>query len=251
MDLIKRSNIPPDYKEYKKYDYVAHRMKSAESSFYLINRAASINCYLKYDELLERSQNEYLTVPEEMLEASKPIIRFEVQCKRRKLYDTIEQLGVKDNGEINKCGHLLQPWVCEEVIRRYFFETVGKGDWCSFAQAVGIIDSQKFYKQRKKRLVDVLHTASRCRSVHKAIESCQKSEVDSFKHTLNELSSFGINPVTIPQECKIKCIPNLLDRYYKQLVFEQSCVILDQLKKDDLKTFKKVMKKWLQSEYSS
>ena len=48
MDLIKRSNIPPDYEEYKKYEYVAHRTKSVKSSFYLISGYATINCYLKY-----------------------------------------------------------------------------------------------------------------------------------------------------------------------------------------------------------
>lgn len=213
MKLIKKSNIPHGYKELKKYDRVSHRTKGVKSSFYLMSGYANINCYLKHDELLNRSQNEHLTVHEEMLESSKSIIRFEVQCKRRKIYDIIEQLGVKDNGEVNKYKHLLQPQVCEEIVNRYFFETVGKGDWYSFAQAIKIIDSHNFNSQKRNRLVEALHTVSDRRSVHKAIKSGQKSKVDAFKHTLNELSDLGINPVTIPQKWGIKQIPNLLMEY--------------------------------------
>ena len=213
MNLIKRSNIPSHYEEWKEYDHVAHRMKSVKSSFYLMSGYANINCYLKYDELLERSQNEHLTVPEHMLETAKSIIRFEVQCKRKKIYDIIEKLGVKDDGEINKYHHLLNPQVCKEIISRYFFEIVGKGDWYSLSQAENVICSHDFNKQRNDRLIEALHTVSRCRSVHKAKELCPKVEVEAFTRTLNELSVIGINPVTIPQVWGIKQITNLLVGY--------------------------------------
>ena len=147
MNLIKRSNIPSHYDEWKEYDHIAHRMKSVKSSFYLMSGYANINWYLKYDELLDRPQNEHLTVPEHMMEASKSIIRFEVQCKRRKIYDIIEKLGVKDDGEINKDKHLLNPRVCKEIISRYFFEIVGNGDWYSLSQAENVIYSHDFNKQ--------------------------------------------------------------------------------------------------------
>ena len=222
MNLIKRSNIPSNYEEWKKYDTVAHRTKDVKSSFYLMNRAVDINAYLKYDELLDRMEKGYPPIPEQMLEDSKSIIRFEVQCKRRKLYDIIEQLGVKDNGEINKYRHLLQPRVCEEVINRYFSETVGCGYWYSFAKAVKKIDSYNFNIQKWKRLVDALHTVSRCRSVHKAKKLYQQTELDSLKNTLKELSNLGINPVTIPQKYGIKHIPNLLETFYQRSLLEQS-----------------------------
>ncbi|MCH5268866.1 MAG: hypothetical protein J1E62_11085 [Lachnospiraceae bacterium] len=213
MNLIKRSNIPSNYEEWKKYDSVAHRTKDVKSSFYLMNRAADINAYLKYDELLDRIQKGYPPIPEQMLEDSKSIIRFEVQCKRRKKYDIIEHLGIKDNGEINKYRHLLQPQVCEEVISRYFSETVGCGDWYSFAKSVEKIDSYNFNIQKRNRLVEALRIVSSCRSVHKAKESRSKDDVDSFTRTLKELSALGINPVTIPQTWGIKQIPNLLAEY--------------------------------------
>ena len=213
MNLIKRSNVPSKYEEWKKYDTVAHRTKDVKSSFYLMNKAVDINAYLKYDELLDRMEKGYPHITEEMLEDSKSIIRFEVQCKRRKLYDIIERLGVKDNGEINKYRYLLQPRVCEEVISRYFSETVGCGYWYSFAKAIKKIDSYNFNIQKRNRLVEALRTVSDCKSVHKAKESCLKDGGDSFTRTLKELSDLGINPVTIPQAWGIKQIPNLLVAY--------------------------------------
>lgn len=242
MNLIKRSNIPHGYEEWKEYDTVAHRMKSVKSSFYLTNRAVNINSYLKYDELLERSQDEHLTVSEHMLEASKSIIRFEVQCKRRKIYDIIKELGVKDNGEINKYENLLQPQVCDEIIRWYFFETVGIGDWYSFAEAVKKIDSYNFNSQKRNRLVEAMRTVSDCRSVHKAKESCPQDDVESFSRTLKELSNLGINQVTIPQKWGIKHIPNLLEAFHQHSLLEQSGLSLEQIKKDDPKTFKQLMR---------
>ena len=213
MNLIKRSNIPPNYDEWKEYDTVAHRTKDVKSSFYLVNRAVDINAYLKYDELLDRMEKGYPPIPERVLEDSKSIIRFEVQCKRRKIYELIEKLDVKDDSEINKYKHLLHPQVCKEIISRYFFEIVGKGDWYSLSQAVKEIYAHDFNKQRSKRLIETLHAVSRCRSVHKAKKSCPKVEEEAFSRTLKELSSLGINPVTIPQAWGIKQIPNLLVRY--------------------------------------
>ena len=68
------------------------------------------------------------------------------------------------------------------------------------------------------------------------------SEVDAFKRTLKELSSLGINPVTIPQWLGIKHISNLLNGFYKQLELEESIAFLEQLRRDDPKTFRQIMR---------
>ena len=228
MNLIKRSNIPFNYDEWKEYDHVAHRMKSVESSFYLMSEYTNINCYLKHEELLDRTQKNiahgYEPVPERMMEASKSIIRFEVQCKRRKIYEIIKKLGVKDD-EINKYHYLLNPQVCKEIISYYYFKVVGEGKWYSFAKAIKIIDFHDFNSQKRNRLVETLRTANRRRSVHKSKESRPKDELGAFTRTLKELSNLGINPVTIPQAWGIKQIPNLLTEYnFKEYDIDQLSV---------------------------
>ena len=54
MNLIKRSNVPPGFKEYMEYDKKSHRKKPMDDSFYLMNKSVSINCYRKAAELQQR-----------------------------------------------------------------------------------------------------------------------------------------------------------------------------------------------------
>ena len=56
MYLIKKSNIPSSYQEWMQYDKVSHRMKSSPNSFYLMNNSVHINCYNKYLQLVEKSE---------------------------------------------------------------------------------------------------------------------------------------------------------------------------------------------------
>ena len=90
MNLVKRSNIPPHYKEWMEYDKTSHRMKSKPESFYLCSKSVNINCYSKYLQLLNRSKENvdkgYDPIPQEIIDASHDIIRFEVQCKYFKTY---------------------------------------------------------------------------------------------------------------------------------------------------------------------
>jgi len=90
MTLIKRSDIPPFYEEWTEYDNVSHRKKSRPGSFYLINPSVNINCYSKFMKFREQSQKNlergYPPIPQATLDASRSIIRFEVQCKYRKIY---------------------------------------------------------------------------------------------------------------------------------------------------------------------
>lgn len=90
MNLIKRSDIPPHYKEWTEYDDTSHRKKSRPESFYLCSKSVNINYYSKYLQLLNRSEENvekgYAPIPQEIIDASRSIIRFEVQCKSHKTY---------------------------------------------------------------------------------------------------------------------------------------------------------------------
>lgn len=119
---------------------------------------------------------------------------------------------------------------------------MGKGDWYSFAEAVKKIDSYNFNIQKRNRLVEALCTVNCCRSVHKAKELSLKDDVDSFTCTLKELSNLNINPVTMPQKWGIKHIPNLLEAFHQHSLLEQSGLSLEQIKRDDPKTFKQLMR---------
>lgn len=222
MNLIKRSDIPPHYKEWMEYDNTAHRMKSRPESFYLCSKSVNINCYSKYLQLLNRSQenveNGYDPIPQEIIDASRNIIRFEIQCKYHKTYSLSKQAESSGNNSRNKYKSILGPLTCIEIISSYYEKVIGKGDWYTLSEAVQIIQSKKFYPQREKRYINALKHISQCRSLTKAKASYQDNDLIAFNKTLKELADFNINPVTIPREWNIKHIPNFLRAYFDGLM---------------------------------
>ncbi|MCH5250557.1 MAG: hypothetical protein J1E98_11515 [Lachnospiraceae bacterium] len=218
MTLIKRGNIPPHYKEWKKYDTTSHRMKSESSSLYLINSSVNINCYMKHVELQERlCKNEttgYSMISQATVNEALDIIRFEVQCKYLKTYILNSKAEESGNHDYNKYESLLTPEACNEEINYYFKKTIGKGNWYTLQDAVRIIQSHYFNKQKENRLIEALRFVNQCRSLAKAKATYQGSDLDAFKRTLKDLAALNINPVTIPREWGIRHIPNLLYAYY-------------------------------------
>ena len=107
---------------------------------------------------------------------------------------------------------------CIEIVSDYYKKTIGNGDWYTLSEAVQIIESKNFNRQREQRLVNALKYVNQCRSLAKAKETYPKEQLRDFKQTLNELSDLKINPVTIPREWNINHIPNLLRSYFDKLM---------------------------------
>lgn len=224
MNLIRRSDIPPHYKEWMKYDNTSHRMKSRPESFYLCSNSVNINYYSKYLQLLNLAnfymRNGYSPVEQEILDDSKNIYRFEVQCKYFKTYSLSRKLEETEDTGPNISMQFFQPLTCIEVVSSYYERVIGRGDWYTLQEAIQKIKSKNLNSQREQRLIDALQHVNQCRSLAKAKASYQGYELDAFKRTLKELSSFNINPVTIPKEWGIKHIPNLLRSYFDKMLEE-------------------------------
>lgn len=218
MNLIKRGDIPPHYKEWQEYDYKAHRRKSKPESFYLKSKSVTINCYSKHMQLLNLSQKNvekgHNPILQSILDESHDIIRFEVQCKYHKLYDLSKEATKLGDHELNKYKSLLSPLICIKIVSDYYKKVIGKGDWYTLQEAVCIIRSKKYNSQKEKRLLDALSLVNQCRSIAKAKALLQGHELEAFKRTVEDLSCLNINPVTIPREWGIKHIPNLLRSYF-------------------------------------
>ena len=225
IDLIKRADIPPSYKEWMKYDKTAHRMKSKPGSFYLMNNSIHINCYSKYMQLLDRSKKNiargYPPIPQYILNAARDIIRFEVQCYYRKTYQLSRMAKKAGYKKANKYHILLSHEQCEEIINHYYSKTIGMGHWYSLQSAISLIKSHHFNKQKEERLITILQEVNQCRSIAKAKASYQGRDLEAFQRSLNDLTHMGINSVTIPKNWGIKRIWNLLDSYYNKASIEQ------------------------------
>ena len=222
LNLIKRSDIPPHYIERMEYDNTAHRMISKPESFYLISKSVNINYYSKYLQLLNKSKENVKRrlkpIDPEILDASRDIYRFEVQCKYHKIYSLSQKAEKAGDNSSNKYKSLLTPVICIGIVSSYYKKTIGKGDWYTLSEAEKIIKSKDFYRQKEQRLINALKCVSQCRSLAKAKKTCPEDQLSAFKETLNELSDLNINPVTIPREWNIKHIPNLLRSYFDKLI---------------------------------
>lgn len=226
MNLIKRSDIPPHYEEWMKYDDTAHRMKSRPESFYLKSNSVNINYYSKYLQLLnvskENVEKGYTPVDPEILDASRNIFRFEVQCKYHKIYSMSQEAERLGDYSVHKSKSLLEPIKCIKIISDYYARVIGKGDWYTLSEAIQIIKSKGYYCQKEDCLIQALKYVSQCRSLAKAKASCPIEKIGTFTRTLNQLEALNINPVTIPREWHIDHIPNLLRSYLDQLLKSSS-----------------------------
>lgn len=217
INLIKRADIPPRYKEWKNRDPASIQRDTSLGSLYLMNGSVHINCYSKYMKFEDQSRKNVdrgrPPILEETMEAARDIIRFEVQCKPRKVYSLSREVK-KSKGDLpNKYDHLLAHNVCTDKIGSYYDRIIGRGDWYTLREAVCMIQLQHFNSQKEERLIKALKRVNDYHSVAKAKAAYQGSDLESFKRTLGDLASLGINPVTIPREWGIKHIPNLLHAY--------------------------------------
>ena len=225
MNLIRRGDIPPSYKEYKQYDKISHRTRASPNSFYLVNKSVTINCYRKGTEIQKRMANgimredpDFIT---ETLDEAEDIIRFEVQCKYHNVYARSRRAKANGNKEVNLCEDLLSDETCADIINYYFNKIIGRGLWYSLYAARAQIRSCHFNSQKEKRLIEALELVNRCQSLADSKELLQGKELEAFKRTLKDLSSIGINPVTIPKGWGIGRIWNLLDAYYSKVSEER------------------------------
>lgn len=217
MNLIRRADIPTYYREWIEYDKIAHRKKSKPSSFYLISRSLNINCYSKYMQLqektLENISKGFPPVPENILNSAKSIIRFEIQCKYHRMYTLKKTICDNNFHPYQIIESLLNPEICKQLIQTYYYKIIGEGNWYSLQSAIEKIENKHFNKQKEIRLISVLKRINHYRSIAKAKEVLTDNNLLVFKHTLKDLNSLGINPITIPKEWGIKEIPNLLNEY--------------------------------------
>lgn len=211
MTLIERGNIPPHYLEYKLYDTVGHRIKSQDDQFYLKSKSVVVNIYGKYAHL----KNNYPNNPS--LEASKNIVRFEIQCKYLKLYALSAELNRNHAPNHVIMRHLLSNVVARSVIIHYFDRIIMRGNYYTLKEATEMILSRKFRGDKEKRLIDTLNLISHQRGIYNAKEYLRSTNNDLhyFNQALHELVEENINPVAIPKRFGIRRIPCLLEAFFQ------------------------------------
>jgi hypothetical protein len=214
IKLIKQSNIPPHFTERTRYDTRANRTKSDKHSFYLRCSSVIVNCYWKHWQLL----NEFPDCPD--LENSLNVIRFEIQCKYPKVYSMSKI--ITDNPDVlNVKNEMLSDEVSNTIIRQYFDRVIGKGTYYTLDTARKMVEHWKFAPKKEARLISVLEQINNRQGIYKAKAALCDAEIDEFNRSLRELAMIDVNPVTVPRDWGIKCIPNLISSYDRKTEIEQ------------------------------
>ena len=220
MSLIKQADIA-HFEEEVAYDNKARRMKPNKNSFRLKSKFVRINCYCKGDQLAKQyPDNPYI-------EKAHNVIRFEPQCFYSKVYAMSRDIKEKTQCSDSELMYeLLSDERCADIIRYYFHKTIGKGDYFTLDGAIEMVHLQKMKDKTKLQLIDALRHVNESRGIPNAKNKLKGEKLESFKHSIWELNSIGINPVTVPRrerfqwrvnELGVKYIPNLLNAYYDAL----------------------------------
>lgn len=214
INLIKRSDIPPRFNEWKPYDEVSHRKRSQAGSFYLVNNSVTINCYSKYMQLLEQQKENadkyyYHPIPQSTLDAARNIIRFEVQCKYLKVFHLSQEAESLGDTHYNKYRTLLTESFCDSILQDYYYKTIGRGFWRPLQDTLRSIYSQSCSEKEADKLSQAVQTINQCRSIAAARTYYEENGLKSFNKTLRKLREYNINPVTIPKDWNISYIPDI------------------------------------------
>lgn len=240
MVLIKRGNIPKHYKERDgEYDKKQRRRVMDKNSFYLESKSAIINYYWKYPKQNEKHPNFAFR------ELSRNVIRLEVQCKYLKLYSLSKNIRheskfyiADDNLSMEEFYErlvndvrnpsipidiMLSEDVYDDIIRKYFYRILRKGDYFTLDGARSIVESYNFRRDKEERIIYTLELVNGCHGIAKAKSSLHGLDLIDFNRSLKDLDDMLINPVTIPRRWNIRHIPNLL-RAYDDASYEEQLI---------------------------
>jgi len=234
MKLIKMGDIPANYKP--EYNTTSHRRKTEENSFYVKSDSAAINCYYKYEQMKKDPNH-----PCSNKEDAKSTVRFEIQCKNRKLHamsksraslstDLDSSVIIHFNGESQEYEFyrdltarrrnripieaILSDATSVLIIDKYFRKIVRSGDYYTLPKAKHMIESLDCQSRKKEKLIQALKDTNRHRGIYNTKLKLSGNDLLDYKRMLIELDKLRINPVTIPREWNIEYIPNLLNAYY-------------------------------------
>ena len=195
------------------------------------------NCYDKYAQLISEEKHQ---CPNK--EDAENDIRFEIQCKNRKLHamlknranlsNDLESFAPIHSDEPVQVIHgiyssmitrrkntspiytILADATSVEIIDMYFRKIVRSGDYYTLVKARQMIESLDGQFKRKKKLIKALEMTNDHRGIYNTKSKLEGNDLLEYNRMLIDLDKLMINPVTIPQGWGIEYIPNLLSAYY-------------------------------------
>ena len=192
------------------------RDRDRKYSFYVVGDSVNINIYSKYHELLE---GEHAGITDEELKAARPVLRFEIQTKQRKI-NYVRRIST------NPC----RSWIPYNRLQAYMSPSLAKSIPREYAK---IIDSYGAHEEKQnvlKRIEAAGHRTKETKErLHKAIDEINRKggsiyrakqeagNTKQFRSLLAIMKKEKINPVTIRDRAGIKSVPCLYDLVLEEI----------------------------------
>ena len=166
-----------------------------------------------------------------MIERARNLIRLELQILPHKMYhirnktkQSIDYSELSNYGNYGDCDdcvdyavitELLSDETARNIIMQNYPRVLRWGDYYPMKTAKDMIKKREFCYSKESRLIEILELVKEKKGIAKARQYLRDEMMNlcEFNRSLRELDEIGINPVTIPRDWKIDCIPNLLRHY--------------------------------------
>ena len=111
--------------------------------------------------------------------------------------------------------------ILEEVVQKYFYKVIRKGDYLTLDDARDIVLSYHFRRDKEERMIYALESVKEYHGIAGAKSKLYGPDLNDFKRSLKDLDDILVNPVTILRRWNIKHISNPLSAYYDSIYAEQ------------------------------
>jgi hypothetical protein len=207
MQLIRRGDIPSNFKPYLKEDKRAKIKKMPKGSFYISSNSVVINFYDKHYQVSK--DNYYKDID---ISNSEGIIRFEVQCKSQKVNNIKNKYDMDDKSIFN----IATSEIAKQTLVYYLKKTIGLEDYFTLEEARIKINNSNGYRENTKiEMINIIELINKKRNIPRARLAYSGKE-EKFNKVLKKIKELGINPVTIPLNWEIDYLPNPIHEIEKK-----------------------------------
>ena len=219
LKLLSKGDIP--------HKHGAKFVKSAKGikGCYYTNKSININFYNKLEQMLAHNKNtrsDENKYTKDEIDASKNILRLEVQCKSCLFNRKTFKKTYGDNRKL-----YFSEIIARDFIHKYLIEISQNGDYYKKSKVENAIERQRPVKfnsiQRKngskyKNMLSLFKkvSAPNCKGLWKYRQSLNKNERGKIDKTLKIFDSIGVNIITIPIRYKKDKLLNLWKIAYEQ-----------------------------------
>ena len=219
LDLLKRCNIPDNFEIKKYYDKKAKKKIILQDGL-ILSRSNLVNITF-YNKQRQMGKQDF-NYPD--CNNANGIIRFEIQCLKRKAFNLTKRTKSKDIAEfLNKSDK-----ICDDVFTQYLPSLYGTGDFYTLERAMEIISHSNYSDKTKKKMIWLVNKASKYSNLNKAINEMHNFyDAKVERDLIKKFNKCNLSPLTIPRRWNIKHFSNPLTFAKESMVEEFTTCIAD------------------------